>query len=246
MSKVAVKLPNGTTCHLTSARMRFTARFLKWEIFTRKRYSHPGFELRPTDTVLDVGGNLGVFVLWAAPQVPQGRVVTIEPIPSALSCLRLNVERNGLGNVTVLHAAVGCDGGEVELVTYPSIELLSHGVNIRPHAIARLLSKYLHWAVRVTAPRISLGRIMDEHNLDTVNYLKLDCEGAEFEILQNLEAAYWPRIERIAVEYHEDGPSKKGSDLVEILERQGFDVTTDAIILDHVFKIGAIWARRPV
>jgi hypothetical protein len=31
-------------------------------------YARVGFELRPNDTVVDIGGNIGVFVLWAAPQ----------------------------------------------------------------------------------------------------------------------------------------------------------------------------------
>jgi hypothetical protein len=63
-----VGLPNGTVCHLTSESMRPLAKYLRWEIFTRGRYARTGFELRPSDTVIDIGGNIGVFVLWAAPQ----------------------------------------------------------------------------------------------------------------------------------------------------------------------------------
>ena len=66
-----VGLPNGTVCHLTSESMRPLAKYLRWEIFKRGRYARVGFELRPGDTVIDIGGNIGVFVLWAAPQVPQ-------------------------------------------------------------------------------------------------------------------------------------------------------------------------------
>jgi hypothetical protein len=80
MTALQLKLPNGTTCHLTSLGMRRAAKFLRWEIHTRQRYLHAGFELWPPDNVVDVGGNLGMFVLWAAPQVQQGRVVTIEAL----------------------------------------------------------------------------------------------------------------------------------------------------------------------
>jgi FkbM family methyltransferase len=114
--------------------MWWTARVLCWEIHKLQRYLHPGFNLRATDNVLDVGGNLGIFTLWAAPQVPQGRVVTVEPTPSAHRCLTLNIEKNSLANVTAMRAAVGAnDGGEIDMVTYPGIEALSHVAHISPN-----------------------------------------------------------------------------------------------------------------
>lgn len=240
-----IKLPNGTTCHLTSLAMRRTARFLRWEIHTRQRYLHPGFELRPTDNVLDVGGNLGMFMLWAAPQVPQGRVVTVEPTPRAHTCLALNIDKNCLANVTALRAAIGCDRGSIDMVTYPGIEALSHAVHIRPPIIARLLAKWPHRSERVTVPQISLGRVMDEQRLATVNYLKLDCEGAEFEIIRTTGAAHWQRIERVAIEYHESGRDRKRGELVSILKGHGFAVKAQASRIErHLLRSGTIWARR--
>ena len=245
MDGLQIKLPNGTTCHLTSRGMRRTAKFLRWEIHTLQRYLRPGFELRPTDNVLDVGGNLGMFVLWAAPQVPQGRVVTVEPTPRAHSCLALNIERNCLLNVTVLRAAIGRDDGSMDMVTFPGLEALSHGVNIRATILARMLAKSPRWSERVTVPEISLGRVMDEQQLTTVNYLKLDCEGAEFEIIRTTTAAHWRRIERIAIEYHESGRDQKPGELVSILKGHGFAVQTQASFLErHLLKSGTIWARR--
>src|ERR1039458_2546924 len=70
MTALQLKLRNGTTCHLTSLGMRRAAKFLRWEIHTRQRYLHAGFELRPTDNVVDVGGNLGRFVGSGGPAGP--------------------------------------------------------------------------------------------------------------------------------------------------------------------------------
>ena len=245
MTALQLKLPNGTTCHLTSLGMRRAAKFLRWEIHMRQRYLHAGFELRPTDNVVDVGGNLGMFVLWAAPQVQQGRVVTIEPTPGAYSCLALNIEKNRLANVTALCAAVGCDGGNIDMVTYPGIEALSHAVHIRPPIMARVLANWPRWSERLTVPQISLGRVMDEQRLAIVNYLKLDCEGAEFEIIRTTRAAHWRRIERVAIEYHESGQDRKPGELVSILKGHGFTVKTQASLIErHLLKSGTIWARR--
>ena len=245
MDTVEVKLPNGTTCHLTSAAMWPIATFLRWEIYTRQRYLHPGFELRPSDTVLDVGGNIGMFVLWAAPQVPQGRIVTVEPSLNALACMRLNIARNDLHNVTVLHAAAGRDGDGMELVTYPGFEVVTHAASTRLPLFARLFIRYPGRSERVTVPQISLGRVMDENRLETVNYLKFDCEGAEYEILRNLDAAYWPRIERIAMEYHEYAPDQKHGELIAMLKDHGFKVKASANFFErHLLRCGSIWARR--
>ena len=100
-------LPNGKACHFTSAAMRTVAKYLRWETFKRGQYSHAGFELQDDDAVVDIGANIGMFALWAEPQIPRGRLICIEPNPYALECLRMNVRQNDLRNVTVIPAAVG-------------------------------------------------------------------------------------------------------------------------------------------
>ena len=96
-----IELPNGLTFYLPDARMEGAVSFLVKEIFKRRRYAHPGFEIGPKDTVIDVGANMGLFVLWAAPQAAQGRLIAVEPT-GVIDCLRLNVQLNGLKNVTAI------------------------------------------------------------------------------------------------------------------------------------------------
>jgi hypothetical protein len=64
-------LPNGKACYFTSTAMRTVAKYLRWETFKRGQYSHAGFELQVDDTVIDIGANIGMFALWAEPQIPQ-------------------------------------------------------------------------------------------------------------------------------------------------------------------------------
>ena len=52
-------------CH---AQQQAAARFVVNEIFKKRRYDHPGFQIEPTDTIVDIGANMGIFVLWAARQ----------------------------------------------------------------------------------------------------------------------------------------------------------------------------------
>jgi FkbM family methyltransferase len=246
--------------------MRPLAKFLKWEIFKRGRYARAGFELRPDDVVVDIGGNIGLFVLWAAPQVPDGLIVSVEPNPVSLRCLKLNVERNDLGNVAVMQAAAGSDGGTLEMIYHPGWEMMAYDANVAapwfygPGAPARLI----RWIVagltnrqtsdspaqRISAPRMSLERIMDDQALGTVNYLKLDCEGSEFEIMRNISSDCWSRIERAAIEFHEFGHDRRVAELVSILENNGFEVEVRQSLVERLGRafgtsIGEIWASKP-
>ena len=244
-----IELPNGLTFYLPAARMEGAVSFLVKEIFKRRRYAHPGFEIGPKDTVIDVGANMGLFVLWAAPQAAQGRLIAIEPT-GVIDCLRLNVQLNGLKNVTAIRAAVGRAGQQLDLVEYPGFNIVTHQAGIRPAAITRFLirllyGKYRSDPIHTTAACLPLAQIMDENHVQTVDYLKMDCESGEYEIFRSMEPDHWQRIRRIALEFHELAPDQRHGELVAILEKAGFQIEIRKPLLDYYcMKFGEIWARR--
>lgn len=76
--------------------------------------------LRPGDTFLDVGANIGYFSLLAARAVgPTGRVIAFEPVPSVADRLEANLRRNGLDNVEVVRTVVSDVPGLVEVFRGP-------------------------------------------------------------------------------------------------------------------------------
>ena len=244
-----IPLSNGLTCHFASPLMRRTGENIVREIFTQRRYARPGFELRPTDVVVDIGANVGLFALWAAPQV--SRVISVEPAPAAYDCLRVNVEANGLTNVTTVRAAAGRDGGTLDMVTSPGWEVLCHAEGMQQSALMRFFERALlkHYdvsgAVKFEVPQISLGRLFAEHQIDRVDYLKIDCEGGEYEILRHLDAADWARIDKVAMEFHELAEDHRHAELVSILRDNGFTVDVRKHPMRYrLYKLGEIWARR--
>lgn len=245
-----ISLSDSLTFHVPKREMLKAARFLEREIFRNRRYHRDGFEIRPNDTIVDIGANMGMFSMWAAPQAPEGRVVAIEPM-DVVGCLDMNVRLNKLENVVVLNAAVGPDGEVLEFLDYPSFNILTHQVGARPAWTTRLLVRLLLLQqqlepVHVRAPCISLGTIMDELDLKTVDYLKVDCEGGEYEILRTLSDEHWGRIQKIAMEFHELQPGQRHNELVELMEAQGFEVEVRKPFFDyHFMKFGELWARRP-
>jgi len=264
---LTIGLPNGKICYITSATMRTIAKYLRWETFKQGQYQKPGFELRAGDTVVDIGANIGMFALWAEPQIPRGRLICVEPNPRVLECLRLNISRNNLRNVEVVPAAAGSKDGTMELVCHPGWEALAYSTSVdapwffnksRAGRVVRWMMQRLRRQSHQMAaqkpfavPQKPLARIMDEHAIAKINFLKVDCEGSEYEILRSLDAAHWARIERVVIEYHEFGRDRSHRELVKLLADNGFEVERVRSLLTRLFaltgaSVGMIWAKKPV
>jgi FkbM family methyltransferase len=245
----AVDLPNGLEFRCSS-QMRGAAEFLVREIFRRRRYHRRGFEIRPEDTVVDIGANMGIFSLWAAPQAHRGRVIAVEPT-GVVETLELSTRLNRLAHVETVRAAVGRDGDTLELVHYPGFNIVSHQPQWRPTAITRALVRLLYGRydvapVRVSVPCVSLGSILDSRDVEKVDFLKVDCEGAEYEMFRTLDERHWDRIQRIAMEFHELDAGHDHRELVDLLRRRGFEVAVRKPWFDYYcMKFGEIWASRP-
>jgi FkbM family methyltransferase len=258
-------LPNGKACYFTSTAMRTVAKYLRWETFERGQYWRRGFELRADDTVIDIGANIGMFALWTEPQIPRGRLICIEPNPRALECLRMNIRQNDLRNATIVPAAVGDGNSVIELVCHPGWEAMAHVTAVdapwflsksRMGRLARwLMQRSLRHPHQTAAAKpimvqlMPLARIMDEHGVATVNFLKIDCEGSEYEVLRSLGAAHWARIERVVIEYHDLGRDRNHHELIEILRNNGFEAEATHTILEGLFalvgvRLGMIWAKK--
>ena len=74
-----------------------------WNIFIRRCYPIAGNEL----VILDLGGNIGLFSLYAAREAPLARIFTAEPMPATFMRLQQNLLRNAVQDrVTALNYAV--------------------------------------------------------------------------------------------------------------------------------------------
>jgi FkbM family methyltransferase len=71
--------------------------------------------LRPTDSFLDIGANVGVYTVLASSVVMSGQIHAFEPSSHSLLRLRENVEINGLANVLIHAVAVSDSPGNVYL-----------------------------------------------------------------------------------------------------------------------------------
>ena len=96
LSKTA-DLPNGMTVHYISPP---DVQFLYGEIFEEHCYVRNGITLHTDDVVIDVGGNIGLFAMYAAKKCVCGKVFTLEPIPSTYRAMVRNLCENLSPNPT--------------------------------------------------------------------------------------------------------------------------------------------------
>jgi len=150
--------------------------------YSYKEFIHP----EPDDVWLDVGGHIGSFALSIFRSVRC--VICCEPEPDNWEILNLNLVRQRAENVIPLHVAVvGNTDRTRSLYVQPGPNRGVHSLVVKGRGEAE--------AVRAA----NVGYLVDKC---LVNKIKLDCEGAEYEILMGLDARLWPRIREVVLEYH--------------------------------------------
>ena len=121
--------------------------------------------------VLDVGANVGCFAMLASKIVGEnGRVIAIEAIEENFTCLQKTLDANRLTNVVPLRLAVGEKDGEIAI----SLSQLSgnHSAVFRRSDVS------------VTVPMRSLDSIVRQLALHRIDFIKVDVEGMEPEVLR--------------------------------------------------------------
>ncbi len=242
-----IDLPNGLKLSLRDPQEVGCANYIIKEVFHKSTYSRPGFEIDSGDTVVDIGGNIGVFALWAAPQAK--RVISVEPMAMA-DCLQASIHLNGLQNVEVVRSAVSDKNGTMELMVYPGFNAVSHSTAFTPSRWGQFFIKLL-WRKQQADPEPmectchTLQQILEERVVEKVDLLKIDCEGGEYAVFDSIDADTLRRISRIAMEFHELHTDHSGNRLADQLRTAGYDVTIQRSLLDRVLGTGMIWARRP-
>jgi FkbM family methyltransferase len=186
------------------------------DIWVTSCYAPCPLDLPRGATVIDVGAHVGLFALWVAASHPEARVIALEPAPGICGFLRDNVSRNRLENITVVQAACGGRRGE-EL-------LYSRG----PGAMNTFYARDLYGSQFRPLGRtlvLTLDDVFERFAVESCAFLKLDCEGAEYEILLNASAATLRKVERISLEYHIGLNDHAPQELVDFLASRGFEVT---------------------
>lgn len=165
--------------------------------------------VRPGQTVLDVGANVGIYVLqFAHWSRPDGRVIAVEPNPSARAVLEKHVRLNGLDRrVDIVPAAVGATAGEAALFAVDADGMSRLGAP-NPTLAGR--------ATAITVPVVSLDDLCESRAI-APDWLLLDIEGFEIAALSGARRLLAARRHSmgVVVEMHPDSWEVAGTSQAE-------------------------------
>jgi FkbM family methyltransferase len=186
------------------------------EVFIGKAYAD-GFPFYRAATVVDIGAHHGFFTLFAARNLAaDARIVSVEPARDNLRVLRANVALNGLGSmIHVVEAAVAGEDGEAFL--------FADAPENRSILPAGRAAGEAANGERVAT--LSLESLFRREGLARVDFLKMDCEGAEYDALRAAPDAVLAAIRCISLEFHDlKRPEATGWELAAHLRSKGFTI----------------------
>jgi FkbM family methyltransferase len=189
------------------------------EIFMEDLYDI-GFmkqHLKPRPVIVDVGANVGFFSLFMAAQMPGASIYAFEPLPVNFKHLHRHFELNKGKSLVALNQAVAGARGTLDLYFNPDADFT---------ALASLDTGFDNANTsRVTVEAVSLPDIFAGHQLGQIDLLKLDCEGAEYDILYRCPDALLQRVKLMAMETHKGTKANENTEaLCAFLTEKGFTV----------------------
>lgn len=184
-------------------------------IYVRRDYGK-----MPDDAIIvDIGANIGVYSVYASLMGKNNTIYAYEPVPETFGHLSENIKINDCQDKIIpFNYAIASKKEKRKIYLVDSVN------NTIVESDRDLPS--------VEIETITLADVFVENNLEKIDLLKLDCEGAEYEIFYNLPDEYFPRIKEIRMEFH---GQKKGEELRDYLKTKGFKI--------NKFKKGNIWAN---
>jgi len=181
-------------------------------------------------SVIGIGGYIGETAIFFA-QKGASRIFCVEPAPDNLTLLRQNISQNSLQDrIIIIEAAVMSGDGRIGFYTDQSHYSAFHAAECH-----ELMQGYMSDAVLTDVEAISFSRLLEHTGLEEVDLVKLDCEGAEYDIVLNTPEPVLRRVRRYIIEYHDRSES-----LIKKLELSGYKVSDR---FRHG-QIGLLYAER--
>lgn len=199
-----------------------------------KDYEVHGIAIEDGWQVIDIGAGLGDFVLSVTNDRPQCKVWAFEPFPESFELLEENVALNQVDNIFAFQMAVSGQTGTMKMaLTGAAVQHVTFDDEDRS-------SKYHDPIIEVESQ--SLNDLLAGEQLAHCNFLKIDCEGGEFDILFNTTPQTLAKIDHICLEYHDNATQYSHLNLETFLIENGFEVkTTKNPVHDY---LGLMYARN--
>lgn len=187
------------------------------------------------DVCLDIGGCFGAFSFEAEKR--GAKTIAVEPMPYNHDLFRINCPVTHLIPAAAVSRAQH-DGLEQILMYYPA-KTGNHGLASTTPSTRR------------TEVAVAVVYLEDLYEQYKPTFVKVDCEGAEFDLLRHVPLP--PSCRILCAEIHMNQPAFKrdAAELVRIIEEQGFVATLEPDVSENARAwngpartTNAIWTRK--
>lgn len=218
-----------------------------------KGYLQHGITISENDIVFDVGANIGIFGLRTMMQYANTQIFAFEPVPTIFEVLKKNAEKYH-SRFQVFNIGIGKEESVQTFQYYPNSPALSTAhpdvwdqnpedlekatlsqiKNAPPaYAFLRYLPTFIgKWVAKSLRNKPvsfqckikTISQMIASEKVNRIDLLKVDCEGAEYDVLQGIEEKDWAKIRQVVAEvYNLDNRVDK---VKQLLEYKGFNRIT--------------------
>ena len=156
------------------------------------------------DIIVDIGAHIGIVDIYLLKKFPFLKVISFEPNSINYNNLIRNIEFNQIHNITVYNLGITKDSREIEL-TIP--------MNNTGGGNAYVVEQNIPSTFKIKSKTTTLNNVFQ--TIDSCKLLKIDCEGAEFEIAESFK--FLDRVKNISMEIHDFGNITHNSNMVDNL-----------------------------
>jgi FkbM family methyltransferase len=170
------------------------------EFFVDGIYS--GLNLDNLNVVIDIGANVGLFTKYMLCKSAK-KVFCYEPNKSAFESLSKNYKNNS--SVSLNNLAVSTNNDKLRLYLDPNNTLVS--------SAKRNTSNFYD------VDSITLKQIFDQNNIDKVDLIKIDIEGMEYELVENMDDEIFNKVDSFIIEYHDLQSMDKSTGVNKLIKK---------------------------
>ncbi len=182
------------------------------EIVNRRVYGDIVRYVSPCQYIVDIGANIGLASRFFATQVPDCRILAIEPDGANYRMLERNLAKFvESGRCTITRTAVWSRAIELSVFASTGVADNYEGMAVR--------EKFEQGDQVVDG--MTMKDVLASSGFPRIDLVKIDIEGAETEIFHG-DLAWLDRVQAIAIEFHENTRSQSRFD--EVVQDRGFEI----------------------
>ncbi|MBN1998437.1 FkbM family methyltransferase [candidate division KSB1 bacterium] len=191
--------------------MRYLGPASKKEHFPEGKY----YDLNIGDTVVEIGAYIGYYAMRAAEIIsPKGQVIAIEAIDENFHLMQKNIQANNIKNIIPIHKASHNTTGKLEFFR-------------ESNQIASAVQIGINTKQKLIVPCDTLDNILNESNIDKVDFIRIQVNGAELDVLKGMTNTLKSKPKLMVAAIYKIQGRPAWQDIVPVIRDMGYKTRVD-------------------